>query len=156
MSKITKFVDDIAADPRKGIVWAILIVLIVIAVYFAWSKLSKLVAGISEDISNRSDNPVNSSNLTHSGAWYRNAADTLFNAMDGVGTDEDAIYGVFREIDNQDDWNELVRKYGTRTLSKGPLMGSLPGTLQVHLKYELTQSEINECNNILSGINTGL
>lgn len=153
---INKFVDDIAADPKKGLIWAILIILIVIAVCFAWFKLGRLITAIGGNLSVIGDNPVNSGNLTHNSAWYRNAADVLFNAMDGAGTDEDAIYSIFREIDNQDDWNELVRKYGSRTLSKGPLMGSLPGTLQVHLKYELTQSELNQCKNILSGIDTGL
>lgn len=156
MSKITKFVDEIADDPKKGIIWAILIVLFVIILFYAWNKISKLISGISSDISKNRDNPVTSANLTHNGAWYKNAADTLFNAMDGMGTDEDTIYGVFYEIDNQDDWNELVRKYDTRKLSNGPLMGSITGTLQVHLKSELTQSEITKCKNILAGINTGL
>lgn len=154
--KIGKFVDDIAADPKKGIVWAVLIVIIVVLIYFAYKKISEIISGISSDIANRRDNPVSSSNLTHSGAWYKNAADTLFNAMDGAGTDEDAIYGVFEQIDNQDDWNELVRRYDTRTISNGPLMGSITGTLQVHLKSDLSKSEITKCKNILAGIDTGL
>lgn len=155
MSKITKFVDEIADDPKKGIIWAVLLLLAGILLAYTWNKLSELFKNISNNVTSRLDNPVESGNLTHNKAWYKTAADTLFNAMDGAGTDEDAIFGVISQISNQDDWNELVYQYGTRTLGR-TFSSDLVGTLQVHLRDDLNASEIKQIKNSLPNVNTGL
>ena len=158
MSKVSKFVDDIAADPKKGIIWAILLILLIVAIYFAWSKLKNLFTDIGNTIGSVQDNPVESNKLTHQGAWYKNAANTLFTAMDGWGTDENAIDGVIAQIYNQDDWNKLVREYGTRELRQTWWQPALSGTLQVHLRSDCSGKHIKEINNTLMGrgITSGL
>lgn len=154
-SKLNKFVDDIAENPSKGLIWAILIILAIVALYYGWKKIKEIYSDISDSVNSRLDNPVNSNNLTYNGAWYKNAADTLFAAMSGAGTDEDTIFGVIQQLVTQDDWNELVRKYGTRTLSRF-LQGDLSGTLQTHLRDDLSSSDIKELKNMIPDINTGL
>lgn len=158
MSKVSKFVDDIAADPKKGIIWAILLVIVIVAIYFAWNKIKDIFTDLGNTIGSVKDNPVESNNLTHQGAWYKNAANTLFTAMDGWGTDEDAIDGVIAQIYNQDDWNKLVREYGTRELSQPWWQPALSGTLQVHLRSDCSSRHIKEINNTLMsrGITSGL
>ena len=139
MSKVSKFVDDIAADPKKGIIWAILLVIVIVAIYFAWNKLKDIFTDLGNTIGSVKDNPVESNNLTHQGAWYKNAANTLFTAMDGWGTDEDAIDGVIAQIYNQDDWNKLVREYGTRELSQPWWQSPLSGTSSQRLQQQTHQ-----------------
>ena len=158
LMKVSKFVDDIAADPKKGLIWIILLTLAIVAVFFAWSKIKGLFKEISNSISARVDNPVEDDKLTHSGAWYKNAADTLFTAMDGWGTDENAIDNIIAQIYNQDDWNALVREYGTRELSQPWWQSPLSGTLQVHLRDDCSSSHINKIRSTLGerGITTGL
>ena len=158
MSKVSKFVDDIAADPKKGIIWAILLILLIVAIYFAWSKLKNIFTDIGDTIGSVKDNPVESNNLSHQGAWYKNAANTLFTAMDGWGTDENAIDGVIAQIYNKDDWNKLVREYGTRKLRQPWWQSALSGTLQVHLRSDCSSKHITQIRNTLAQrqINSGL
>lgn len=153
--KVAKFVDDIADKPSKGIVWAILIALAVIAVYFGWKKIGEIVKSIGTGISNIADNPVESGNLSHALSWYKNAADTMFNALNKVNTDEDAIYSICSQVRNQDDWNKLVREYGTRTLSR-IFSSDLTGTLQVHLRDELWENELAKVKSLMPNVDTGL
>ena len=138
--KLKAFVDDIAKNPTKGLVWAILLLLLFVLLYFAWKKVKAIYEDVKTEIDNIQDNPVNSGNLTHEGVWYKNSANTLFEAMDGWGTDWTSIESIIIQINNQDDWNKLVREYGTRTL-KHTFMKDVTGTLQVHLKYDCSQSE---------------
>ena len=157
-SKISKFVDDIAADPKKGIIWVILILIIIAAIYFAWGKIKGLFSDIGNSINSVKDNPVDNAKLSHDAAWYRNAADTLFTAMDGWGTDESPIDSVIAQIYNQDDWNKLVREYGTRKLRQPWWQPDLSGTLQVHLRSDCSSKHITQIRNTLAQkqINSGL
>lgn len=146
--KLNKIVDDIAKDPKKGLIWAVLILIIMIALYYAWKKLAAIWADVKTSIDNTLDNPVESGNLSHEAVWYKNAAESMFTAMDGLGTDWGTIERIIIAIQNQDDWNKLVREYGTRTLSRF-LQSNLTGTLQVHLKDDCSQSEISWISNYL-------
>ena len=89
--KLKAFVDDIAKNPTKGLVWAILLLLLFVLLYFAWKKVKAIYEEVKTEIDNIQDNPVNSGNLTHEGVWYKNSANTLFEAMDGWGTDWTSI-----------------------------------------------------------------
>ena len=153
-----KFIDDIAKDPKKGLIWAILIVILCIAVYFAWGKLKDIINNIITDVESVVDNPVDSDKLSYSSAWYKDTANSLFNAMDGMGTSWGVIETAIIAMKTQDDWNKTVREYGTRTLSRF-LQRDLTGTLQVHLKDDCSKSEIAWIHNYMrlkNGINSGL
>lgn len=45
---------------------------------------------------------------------YLTFADTLYNAMDGAGTDYDSVIGVFKEMKNDVDILYLIDAFGTR------------------------------------------
>lgn len=157
-NRMRKFIDDIAKDPKKGLIWAILIVILCIAVYFAWGKLKDIINNIITDVESVVDNPVDSDKLSYSSAWYKDTANSLFNAMDGMGTSWGVIETAIIAMKTQDDWNKTVREYGTRTLSRF-LQSDLTGTLQVHLKDDCSKSEIAWIHNYMrlkNGINSGL
>ena len=98
-----KFIDDIAKDPKKGLIWAILIVILCIAVYFAWGKLKDIINNIITDVESVVDNPVDSDKLSYSSAWYKDTANSLFNAMDGMGTSWGVIETAIIAMKTQDD-----------------------------------------------------
>lgn len=138
---IDKFVTDLTKNPRKALVYAILFVLIIIAIYWLFSKLKGGITSIVDNISNVRDNPVEDDNLTHDDTIYKQDANTIFNAMNGAGTDYDTIVNVVtRDINNNDDWNKLKREFGTRTLKIG-LWDDMTGNLVECLASELDRYE---------------
>ncbi len=92
---------------------------------------------------------VNKNNLSYQESQYLLWADQLYGAMDGNGTDENAINAVMAQMKNSDDWNQLVKTYGVRKLTKGfGLITSNEGTLPANLRSELTESEMEKYVNV--------
>jgi hypothetical protein len=83
--------------------------------------------------------------LSFSETQYQNMSDTLYAAMNGVGTNEGAIFGVFESVKNISDVLKLIDVFG---LKKGENLGQW-------LKDDLSTSEIAKINNTLKskGIN---
>jgi hypothetical protein len=72
-------------------------------------------------------------------------------AMDGYGTDENAIISVFYSLKNNADFLALIAAFGTREISSGSWNpeANFNGTLTAALVSELDISEIITLNNIL-------
>ena len=80
--------------------------------------------------------------LSYQKSKYMDLANQLFTAMDGIGTDNEAITSVFKQIKNVADLNELIIAYGTRTLSSGFLSGT-PQNLASALVSEGNVDSVN-------------
>jgi hypothetical protein len=76
---------------------------------------------------------------------YLNYAESLFTAMDGVGTNENSIKRVMEQMKTYDDVLALIQAYGKRKWSKWELwdINPKPMTLAEALESELSASEIN-------------
>jgi len=79
-------------------------------------------------------------------------ADSIFNAMDGYGTNFGTIKTEIGKLKSMDDWNALLQAYGSRTVSSGnwnifvsDYQGELPGAL----RDELRDGQISDLNTIL-------
>lgn len=107
-------------------------------------------------------------NLSYSEAQYAAMADQIFKAVDGAGTDEEAIYSVMKKMNNEDDLSKLIVTYGVRTISDiafNPvgLIGGIIGTgaaaltntkdlsLSQALQNDLDENELKQVNIILAG-----
>lgn len=104
---------------------------------------------------------------TYSNSEFESFSLTLQNAMNGCGTDEEAVMNVIRKMRNEADIRKLVESFGVRfyqpcaasqpisytryLLDKETFYTSLPGWIT----YDLTSSEVSQVNSILksSGIN---
>lgn len=68
---------------------------------------------------------------------YIDLADQLFKAMDGIGTNNAAVYSVFKKVKNDVDFVMLLRAFGTR---KGENLQSwVHGDLKPEIISELNQ-----------------
>jgi hypothetical protein len=72
------------------------------------------------------------------GAKAKDLSDKLFNAMAGLGTDEQTVYAVFGSLTNKTQISQLASFY---KLNNGFLTG-LTGSLQVDLLNELNDKEV--------------
>lgn len=99
----------------------------------------------STDASGQLKDEIKNNNLSYPLSQYGTWADMLESAMFRPGTDEKAIYQVFRKMNNADDVKQLIISFGSRRqeLTFG---GS---TLPQWLTAELDASEMQELNNIL-------
>ncbi len=93
---------------------------------------------------------VDTSKLTYSDTEYKLMANQLYTAMKGAGTDEAAILRVCQRMQNVDDWNAVVKAFGTKSSSNWVYKFS--GTLYDWLQDELSEREMRKVNEILNPI----
>jgi len=95
---------------------------------------------------------VNKGNLSYPLNQFNVYADQLFQAMDGNGTDEEAIYAIFRAMNNADDLSQLIVTYGTREITDPlPWNPNKNMTLAAALRDELDSEELKTVNMIIAG-----
>jgi len=75
-------------------------------------------------------------------------ADELYDAMYGGGTDEDAVYDAFMEIDSIVNLSKVNDEFGTKKGAWNPL-GTFSGNLKEWVEDELTSGEENRVKNII-------
>jgi hypothetical protein len=93
---------------------------------------------------------------------FENMAQAIVEAINGCGTDEDAIFNVFGQLSNSADIRKLIAVFGVRyyrpCAATDPVSYSIwlvndeafGGTLVTLLYYDLSDSDIGEINSILS------
>jgi hypothetical protein len=99
---------------------------------------------------------------THSDSEFEAFSQDLVQAMNGCGTDEDMVYEVFKKMKNEVDIRKLVYIFGIRYYMPCSVSSpisyskwlwndkSFGGGISAWLGYDLTASEINKVNSILS------
>lgn len=136
-------------DPRRAIVIGAFIVLAIILTILFWGRIRSLFQSLlSRNAANSMLNDVHKETGEYqslSTSSYYMYANQLYNAfrpyMFGWGTDEDAIFNVFNQMNNTADVLQLIKTFGTKDGK----------TLDVWIRSELSHSEIRKLNSILSG-----
>jgi hypothetical protein len=84
-------------------------------------------------------------------AKLKDIANKLYEAMDGYGTNNEAIKNQIALLKNNDDFMGLVAAYGIKELSSGKYnpIPNFIGNLPEAIANELSQSQISELNSIL-------
>ena len=82
-------------------------------------------------------------------------SNAMFTAMDGWGTNEDAIYVAFRQMRNNADFLAVTKAFGTREVDSGQwsTIKNMKGTLTQCLQDELDSDERKKVNEILKARN---
>lgn len=91
--------------------------------------------------------------LTFAKSQYSSFADTIQTAGFDVGTDEAAIYSVFNKLKNNADYLALIAAWGkpTRTIYDWGMPYKM--TLPQFLRWEMSDTEVQKINKILSSKN---
>lgn len=125
-----------------------------LAGYFAIKEFSDMFSKKQQDvIDDNLDDAINheenqGNKLSYPLTQYDIWAGVIEEATNTSGTDEDAIYSVFNQLNNNTDLLQLVKAYGKRlNFWFGVPTGNL--TLPQVLVAELDSSELKEINNIL-------
>lgn len=85
---------------------------------------------------------VKRSGLTFELSTYDSMANKIFEAVNRVFTDEDAVYSVFARLQSKDDLLQLIKVFGGRGWPSNK-------TLSQWLYWAMNTSEINYINSIL-------
>lgn len=135
-------------DPRRAIVIGVALLVVIILLVVFWNRIK----GFFQSLVNRTAagsmlSDVESSTgeyPTLSSASYYAFSNQLYNAFRqhifGWGTDEDAVYNVFSQMNNTADVYKLIQVYGTKDGK----------TLDVWIRSELSRPELRKLNTILS------
>lgn len=139
----------------KTIKWIAIGLGATIATVVIWRKVKKASSLSKERQTQReAERQVVKSDLTYDDYWYKQAADRLFAAMSGAGTQEKTIYSVIDSLKTKSDWYRLVSTFGMRE-SKARL-SKFKGNLISWLEDELKGREMNKVSEKLSKINVTL
>jgi hypothetical protein len=142
----------------KGIIGIAVVGVTIYAIY----KIQKKLSESKYDKPNKSENQevenelvaLNQNEQTKqklSNSQALSIANTIYNAMIGLGTDEYAIYGQFYQLKNNADFLAVQKAYGTRTVPSGSIafVTDFRGTFVPTLRNELSSDEAQVINKIL-------
>lgn len=138
---------------KTGILAALVVAALAVGAYFALRDKK----GGEDD--GDDPNGGGGSGETTPGLKFSAMADTIFDAMDGYGTNEDDIEQELEKLKSRGDWNALVAAYGTRTLSSGRgniFQSDFTGDLESCLRNELDGDEQSDVNEILKKIGVSI
>ncbi|MBP5371570.1 MAG: hypothetical protein J6Y55_06575 [Bacteroidales bacterium] len=119
------------------------ILVAVLAVAIIRHYASGLISQIRERVKNKElDKRIDKSNLSYGESQYKVYAQKLFDAMNGWQTDEDAIYEVFKKMNNIDDILQLQIAFSD--------VEDENSTLSEWLHDDLSSSEMKQLNAIIA------
>lgn len=144
-----KFTSVKEATLNKPLVWLTILGVGAYALYKLGSAIGKklTLSNADRDIKNATKA---GEKLSYGLANYSQFADAIYTAvMYTWGTDEEAIYNVFKKMNNNLDVAQLIKSFGKRRVEFST--NSLE--LGAHLSDDLDQSELNTVNSILASKN---
>lgn len=134
------------------------IVLIGAGIFIAYKMIQSImkskpqreeVASASSELDKLNQSSITRQSISKSQA--ESLASTLHTAMDGYGTDEDAIISIFYKLKNNADYLALQKAYGVREISSGKLNPepNFKGTMASALRNELENGWVKKINDLL-------
>lgn len=116
------------------------ILLIIIAVVVIIVVKRKKATKEQDDYIKDVEKQIDKNDLSYANSEYTQMANKLYSAMKGIGTNENAIYDVFSQLETESDVRKLISTYG----SKDGM------TLQQWLIDDLSNRELQKVNDILA------
>jgi hypothetical protein len=104
----------------------------------------------ANQLENELNTELNKTGLTYPKSQYSTFANEIETAGFDIGTDEDAIYSVFRKLKNNADYLQLNASWGKPNRKVYDFGIGRDMTLPQFLRYEMNDGEIRKINQILS------
>lgn len=157
MGQTGKFLNDMPGW-AKGVIGIATVAAVGISAYLIYKKIKNIQATKDAkkevgDIENDLDKLKKlgkKQSITNS--EVAGIANNLHTAMNGYGTDYDAILKNLVKVNNQVDLLAVIKNYGVRKLSSGKLNPApdFEGTLGQAFSEELTSQQLNGVNSMLA------
>jgi hypothetical protein len=136
----------------KGVIAVVGVGFVVLSTYTIYKTISKAILNPKDSSDEAKDDLkdlrqkgiVQKASDTQITAW----AEILHEALASWGTDEEAVYSVFRNLNNEADLYKLIQLYGVR--EEGDWWYNPEKTLVARLNSDLSTSERSKVNNILA------
>lgn len=135
----------IKLDKNKYITYAIvaLIVLIIVLIvkkkFFTKTQNEKTIDNVQKDI--------NQNDLSYNDSQYSIWADSLYSAMNNLGTDTKTVFLIFSKMQTMSDVLKVIEAFGERRGTFSWIAGK--ETLPEWIGADLSSNEINELNSII-------
>ncbi|HPG11699.1 MAG: hypothetical protein EOL88_07000 [Bacteroidia bacterium] len=126
---------------KKKLVYGLLILIIVIILWKQGKKFLQKVS--SKSLIKEAEQTVQEDNLTYPVEQYQIFSDRLFTAMNGIRTDEDAVYDVLSKMITKDDMLKLIATFGHQEDTEWGIFRAFNtnGNLITWLQNELSDKE---------------
>ena len=143
-SKILDKTEGLISNPKRMISLAIVIVVFVVLFFIFRGQIKNLIHKATNDIeNNRALNEEiknTGTNPSFTDTQFRTYATRLYNAMEGLGTDEATVFAVFNDMRNTADVLKLIHIFGMKDNED----------LTQWLRGDLSSGDIKKLNSILS------
>jgi len=103
----------------------------------------------NKDVETEIQKSVKKYPLSYPLSQYKSWANQIEVAGFGLGTDEAAVYSIFRKLKNDSDYLALQQAWGKPTRKTYDWAVPLNYTLSQFLRYEMSDTEVNKLNYIL-------
>jgi len=128
--------------------------LAVVVLYFLLFRKKKLLPSAEETAltEETAQAEATTGGPTYPQSQYNTWANQLESAMYDIGTDEDTVFAVFKNLKNDADYLKLVAAFGKRNYTGGYAPGMFYGDYDLGqwIREEFNDSDIDRINNILS------
>ena len=105
----------LGGDVKTKIFSIVIILLVVVLLVWGGKKLVNFFKSMQLDVKSELNAALLSGQkLSYSESQYKVFADKLHTAMKGLGTDTNAVYSVFNQMNNRADVLQLVKAFGVR------------------------------------------
>ena len=137
----------------KGVIGVGSVLVVGFIVYRVFKKLSSTEATDRAEaaaVEDELNQELKRNRLTYPNSQYNSFASSIEIAGFDVGTDEDAIYSVFRKLNNNADFLALSKAWGkpNRRVYEWGIGRDM--SLSQFLRYEMSDREIQKINSILT------
>lgn len=137
--------DIFAGDKKKiiiGATIAIIVVIIILVVFFKFKDIKDLIVdkAANQKLVDEANKTINIEDISIPQDQFHVYAEKLYKAMKGLGTDEDAIFDVFNQLNSRSDVQQLIKTFGVKNGQ----------TLSEWLYDDLDSADIEHINAILA------
>lgn len=140
-----------AKEYRTAIIIVIVaVILIVLIKKLKTNKEEKVLEAENKAYITTIQHKVDKSDLSYDGTEYRDMADQLFEAFNGLGTNDKLWREVFNRMKTDADVNQLIVAFGSRKPTTGGFsFGRKAETLAQWIAGDLSAGQRKELNNML-------
>lgn len=140
-----------AKEYRTAIIIVIVaVILIVLVKKLKTKKEDKVLEAENKAYITTIQKKVDKNDLSYDGTEYRDMADQLYEAFNGIGTNDKLWREVFNRMKTDADVNQLIVAFGSRKPTTGGFaLGRKAETLAQWIAGDLNANQRKELNNML-------